>query len=92
MKVLHGTEGKCGYRMKVQHASKGEITPPRSLGRCAPDVRLRRALPAHRSRDKQAALKSEEAGKRMRRCRFFIGSAPLPEFINRHFFSASVGA
>jgi len=48
MKMLHVAEGKCGYRMKVQHAGEGEITPPRSLGRYAPAVRLRRALPAQR--------------------------------------------
>ncbi len=53
------------------------MTPPRSLGRYAPAVRLRRALPAHEWRDKEMALKSGRAGKRMRRCRFSIGSAPL---------------
>jgi len=47
MKVLYVVGEKCGYRMKVQYAKKGEITPPRSLGRYAPAVRLRRALPAH---------------------------------------------
>ncbi len=53
------------------------MTPPRSLGRYAPAVRLWRALPAHEWRDKEMALKSGRAGKRMRRCRFSIGSAPL---------------
>ena len=53
------------------------MTPPRSLGRCAPAVRLRRALPAHEGRDNEIALKSGKSGKRMRRCRFSIGSAPL---------------
>ena len=53
------------------------MTPPRSLGRCAPAVRLRRALPAHEGRDNEIALKSGRSGKRMRRCRFSIGSAPL---------------
>ena len=53
------------------------MTPPRSLGRYAPAVRLRRALPDHEWRDKEMALKSGRAGKRMRRCRFSIGSAPL---------------
>lgn len=28
------------------NAGSGDMTPPRSLGRCAPAVRLRRALPA----------------------------------------------
>lgn len=55
----------------------GEMTPPRSLGRCAPAVRLRRALPAHRERDEAKGLESGRTGKRMRRCRFSIGSAPL---------------
>ncbi len=55
----------------------GEMTPPRSLGRCAPAVRLWRALQAHEWRDKETALKSERAKKRMRRGRFSIGSAPL---------------
>lgn len=44
MKVLHVAGEKCGRRMKVQHVDEGEITPPRSLGRYAPAVRLRRAL------------------------------------------------
>ncbi len=39
------------------------MTPPRSLGRYAPAVRLRRALPAHEWRDKEMALKSGRAGK-----------------------------
>ena len=41
------------------------MTPPRSLGRYAPAVRLRRALPAHRLRDKQMPL---EAGKAKKGC------------------------
>lgn len=57
------------------------MTPPRSLGRYAPAVRLRRALPAHELRDKEMALKSGRTGKRMRRCRFSIGSAPLTSII-----------
>ncbi len=52
------------------------MTPPRSLGRYAPAVRLRRALPAHRLRDKQMPLEAGKAKKRMRSCRFSIGSAP----------------
>ena len=61
----------------MQHAGKDEMTPPRSLGRYAPAVRLRRALPAHRLRDKQMPLEAGKAKKRMRSCRFSIGSAPL---------------
>ena len=64
----------------MQNADDGEMTPPRSLGRYAPAVRLRRALPAHEGRDNEIALKSGKSGKsgkRMRRCRFSIGSAPL---------------
>ena len=61
----------------MRNADPGEMTPPRSLGRCAPAVRLRRALPAHEGRDNEIALKSGKSGKRMRRCRFSIGSAPL---------------
>ena len=61
----------------MRNAGDDEMTPPRSLGRYAPAVRLRRALPAHEWRDKEMALKSGRAGKRMRRCRFSIGSAPL---------------
>ena len=38
------------------------MTPPRSLGRYAPAVRLRRALPAHEWRDKEIALKSGRTG------------------------------
>lgn len=39
-----------GYvaRERPQHYVRAdEMTPPRSLGRCAPAVRLRRALPAY---------------------------------------------
>ncbi|MCT7324509.1 hypothetical protein N4J54_26535, partial [Klebsiella quasipneumoniae] len=61
----------------MQNVMIGEMTPPRSLGRCAPAVRLWRALQAHEWRDKETALKSERAKKRMRRGRFSIGSAPL---------------
>jgi len=32
----------------MQNAGVDEMTPPRSLGRYAPAVRLRRALPAYR--------------------------------------------
>lgn len=48
MKVLYEAGEKGCSRMKVQYADEGEITPPRSLGRYAPAVRLRRALAAHR--------------------------------------------
>lgn len=65
----------------MQHASDDEMTPPRSLGRYAPAVRLRRALPAQEWQDKEIALKSRKAGKRMRHCRFSIGSAPLTSII-----------
>lgn len=34
----------------MQYADKDEVTPPRSLGRYAPAVRLRRALPAQTRR------------------------------------------
>jgi hypothetical protein len=64
----------------VQHAGEDEITPPRSLGRYAPAVRLRRALLAHRWRDRQVALRSGKARERIRRCRFSIGSALLTSF------------
>lgn len=74
---------------KVAYAGKAVITPPRSLGRCAPAVRLRRALP---SLTEQAQTLSTDSGtthnrahtqkktrKRPRRCRFSIGSAsPRP--------------
>ena len=76
--MLHVARGKCGFRAYVQNAGDGEMTPPRSLGRCAPAVRLRRALPAHKWLDKETKRKSiRKGGKRMRRCRFSIGSAPL---------------
>ncbi len=41
----------------------GDMTPPRSLGRCAPAVRLRRALPAHEWLDKETKRKSGRAEK-----------------------------
>lgn len=49
------------------------MTPPRSLGRCAPAARLRRALPAHRRLEGNG----DKIRKDTRRCRFSIGSAPL---------------
>ena len=67
----------------MQNAGNDEMTPPRSLGRCAPAVRLRRALPAHEGRDNEIALKSGKSGKRMRRCRFSIGSASPDEYHKR---------
>ena len=40
-------------------------------------VRLRRAVPAHEWRGNEMERRSRKAGKRIRRCRFSIGSAPL---------------
>lgn len=40
-------------------------------------VRLRRAVPAHEWRGNEMERRSRKAGKRMRACRFSIGSAPL---------------
>jgi hypothetical protein len=64
-----GNSGKCfmwrgKMRMRCVSAEchDGEMTPPRSLGRCAPAVRLRRALQAHECEIK-TALKSERAKK-----------------------------
>lgn len=45
-KVLHLAGGKCSGGAPVLNAGSGDMTPPRSLGRCAPAVRLWRALPA----------------------------------------------
>lgn len=36
-----------------ENGGYGDMTPPRSLGRCAPAVRLRRALQAHEWLDKE---------------------------------------
>ena len=47
----------------MQNAGDGEMTPPRSLGRCAPAVRLRRALPDHREKEKQQRFKREREDK-----------------------------
>lgn len=44
---------------KVAYAGNAVITPPRSLGRCAPAVRLRRALP---SLTEQAQTLSTDSG------------------------------
>ena len=82
MKVLHVTGENAATGRKGENGSYGDMTPPRSLGRYAPAVRLRRALPAHKRQDKEMALKSGKAGKRMRRCRFSIGSAPLTSITN----------
>ena len=48
----------------MQDASVDEMTPPRSLGRYAPAVRLRRALPAHEGRDKERTLESGNDGEK----------------------------
>lgn len=74
----------------MRNAGVGEITPPRSLGRYAPAVRLRRALPAHEWLDKEIALKSGRAGKRMRTCRFSIGSAPLTSITEYDPYDAQI--
>lgn len=77
---------------KVAYAGSAVMTPPRSLGRCAPAVRLRRALPSltqNRGRPypqiqgithhRTYAQKKRKTRKRPRRCRFSIGSAsPRP--------------
>lgn len=75
---------------KVAYAGKAVITPPRSLGRYAPAVRLRRALPSlteqaqtppliQGQRTTEHIRKKKETRKRPRRCRFSIGSAsPRP--------------
>ncbi len=48
MKVLHVTGENAATGRKGENGSYGDMTPPRSLGRYAPAVRLRRrALPAH---------------------------------------------
>ena len=60
----------------MQNAGNDEMTPPRSLGRYAPAVRLRRALPAHEGRDNEIALKSGKSGKKDAALPFSIGSAP----------------
>lgn len=53
------------------------MTPPRSLGRYAPVVRLRRALPAHEWRDKEMALKSGRTGSKDAALPFFHRLRPL---------------
>lgn len=47
----------------MQNAGNGDMTPPRSLGRYAPAVRLRRALPTHEWLDKETKRKSGRAEK-----------------------------
>ena len=55
----------------MQYAGEDEMTPPRLLGRYAPAVRLRRALPAHEWRDKEMALKSGRTGNKDAALPFF---------------------
>ena len=45
--MLHVAGEKCGCVAEVQNVGGDEMTPPRSLGRYAPAVRLRRALLTH---------------------------------------------
>ena len=48
MKVLHVTGENAATGRKGENGSYGDMTPPRSLGRYAPAVRLRRADGTHR--------------------------------------------
>ena len=48
MKVLHVTGENAATGRTGENGGYGDMTPPRSLGRYAPDVRLRRALPAQK--------------------------------------------
>ena len=45
MKVLHVTGENAATGRTGENGGYGDMTPPRSLGRYAPAVRLRRALP-----------------------------------------------
>lgn len=53
MKVLHVTGENTATGRTGENGCYGDMTPPRSLGRCAPAVRLRRALQAHEWLDKE---------------------------------------
>lgn len=53
------------------------MTPPRSLGRYAPAVRLRRALPAHRERHETQGTKNQERRKKDAALPFFHRLRPL---------------
>ena len=81
---------RCVRRNDVR---TGDMAPPRSLGRYAPGVRLRRALWAF----KQGSEGNDEAGGKSRAKAagnpfFHRLRPPARVHINRRFFGASVGA
>ena len=75
MKVLHVTGENAATGRKGENGSYGDMTPPRSLGRCRSCRSAAAGVTCTRIRAKAYGMTSR--AKRMRRCRFSIGSAPL---------------
>ena len=69
----------------------GYIAPPRSLGRYAPGVRLRRALRAFTQWSGMVRRAGGKAGQRPRGTRFFIGSASPDEHLKIRRFKSVEG-
>ena len=76
MKVLHVTGENAATGRTGENGGYGDITPPRSLGRCRSCRSAAAGVTSTRIRAKAYGMTSW-AKKRMRRCRFSIGSAPL---------------
>ena len=76
MKVLHVTGENAATGRTGENGGYGDITPPRSLGRCRSCRSAAAGVTSTRIRAKAYGMTSG-AKKRMRRCRFSIGSAPL---------------
>ena len=76
MKVLRVTGEDAATGRTGENGGYGDITPRRSLGRCRSCRSAAAGVTSTRIRAKAYGMTSW-AKKRMRRCRFSIGSAPL---------------
>ncbi len=82
-------QGKGSTGASVHHVGMVDIAPPRSLGRYAPDVRLRRALRTLTQGGRQTEAK--KTGEKDARSRFFIGSASPDEHLKTRCFKSVEG-
>ena len=74
MKVLHVTGENTATGRTGENGCYGDMTPPRSLGRCRS---CRSAAAGVTCTDRSKGIQHDKQGrKRMRSCRFSIGSAP----------------
>ena len=76
MKVRHVTEESAAAGRTGEYRGSSDMTPPRSLGRYAPAVRLRRALPALTQQAHDESTDSGEKAPRNMCARREKGRAP----------------